>query len=146
MTRILPLLCLIVATGCAKSGSTEPPAPSGKLSDFAKEVLMTMEELKVQPGARPFIDDIDKDAALQDALARGLDPEAKEKFQKLVDKHGKNESFRKAVIAAGGDPAACGEPKPEESDPGCAKAEAGNGGDLLAPAPPKNSAPNLLDP
>jgi len=61
--------------------------------------------------------DLDADAKLTDALARGLDENSKIRFQELVGKHEKSDKFRAAVVAAGGDPAACGAPSPDEKDP-----------------------------
>ncbi len=115
MTRLPLLLSLSLIIGCAKSEapSTAPPT----LSDFGKQVLLNLDELKIQPGAKGFMKDLDADAALSKSLAQGLDADAKERFQKLISKHEKSSEFRQAVVAAGGDPAACGAPSPDEKDP-----------------------------
>jgi len=142
MKRLLPAL-LLGAVACSK----KQPAPAPvRLNDFAKEVLLTLNDLKVQPGAAACMNDLDADPELQAALVGGLDSQSKTRFQELVNKHGKSAVFREAVVAAGGDPTTCGAPKPGDTDPGCEAETAAKSPDLLSGPPPKKNAKNLLDP
>ncbi|PCI34150.1 MAG: hypothetical protein COB53_11900 [Elusimicrobia bacterium] len=118
----MPLLLLIAAAGgtaYVKIFNPKGPTVVKKrvLSEFAKQVLLTFDELQIQPDAAAFIKEVDADNGLSQALANGLDIGSKRRFQKLVDKYKDNEAFRAAVVAAGGDPAACGSPSPDEKIP-----------------------------
>ncbi len=114
---------LLLGGACKKAET--PPSP--ELTTFEKKVILGLEDLEKTPAAEDFIRELDSDTALRAAVERGPQGAEVGRFKALVQRHAKNDDFRRAVEnpSPAEEAPPCGEPEPIEEKPFVLEAEPG---------------------